>query len=319
MSKPTTNASKSLMNLLYKETASRNPATSSSSSSQLHPTLSNQLYSTTNESYELDFLNNISTKRKQNAHNLLAGNLKTLPFLSIKIENSFLNLKDFQNFLPFEKYLKYDQNPINQFEILKKRNDHLVFENEYFLFFKNRMFCLTYINEINQKILNGVPLKFQQYQDSAILKELIATYPHQLISTNPKLIKKLIPTTISEEPNTQIEEILQKDELNYKTLQQLFNFDQNSKSILIKNWPFGLKKSTIEKFLWNYNLTSEPLDQIYSNINLGINIIKLNFTNIDDVNRFWLNFNGLKQWNFLQHFGNVMEKKDYGPLICEII
>ncbi|KAI5965956.1 uncharacterized protein KGF55_001320 [Candida pseudojiufengensis] len=324
------NASKNLMNLIYKETSLNSlpisiPSTKINSKQQninsKISTLSTQLYSNNeyNEQKEqFEFLKNIKLKQKQNSKLLLnSTNIGKLPLLTINLKNQFLTKLDFQNLLPEERYSKFDISVHDPFQIIKFRQfKTLEFNNEYLLIFENRLYALVFLEELQSKILNGIDLKFKFYEGHSFIFNFMISYPHQLKNETSVCIKDL-----NFQKTGSIDEILKIDKHNYKVLNHILQIDENSKSVIVKNWPFGLKNSTILKLLRNYNLkVDNPIETVFSNINLGINIIKLNFVNVEDTFKFWNDFNGLNSWQFLQLYGGrSIEKKNYVPLIVEFI
>ncbi|KAG5420046.1 hypothetical protein I9W82_001926 [Candida metapsilosis] len=309
---------KKLMNLLYRETAS------SIETSQAIPQITRQLYNEPDLEPESVFTTT-STRRKLPATDALKVDTESIPsnILSFKCPLSFITKQDFQNLLPKEHNLTYALNPINNFEVVKKRSDDLLqFQNEYLLLFKSHLNARVYQLETRGKLINGLQFK-TQYQPIDIIDELVP--PKLQVPNHQSLVDQI--KALESQAKAESTPFSSYDE-SYPILSHIINAPNRAKSILIHNWPFGLKENLVIESLWNYNLAvnydmdpnavKSPIEPIYSNIMQGVNIIKMNFKSEHDALRFIRNFHGTK-WLKLQNFRKVEEKVSYLPLHCETL
>lgn len=316
-----TNTAKKLMNLLYKETASN------LQSSQSLPRITRQLYNEPDDDSDILSMDPLSTyqsiKRKLPATEALKTDNRSVPIksniLSFKAVNLFITKQDFQNLLPKDHNLTYSINPANNFEIIKKRQGKLLqFQNEYVLIFKNHLNARVYQLETQSKLINGIPTRFE-YQSIDIIKDLV---PPKLRVSNHQLLINQINSLKQASPELTEPTLLPLYDESYPILSNLINATNRRKSILIHNWPFGLKQNLVIDSLWNYNLSIDemtpPIEPIYSNIMQEINTIKMNFKTELDALRFIHNFHGTK-WLKLQNFRKVEEKVSHLPLFCEML
>lgn len=365
----TTATAKKLINLLYKEAAT------STDTSQAIPRITRQLYNDPDSDLDADAADSTTnndllstyqtTKRKLPATEALkTGPHISTPsnILSFKCINLFITKQDFKNLLPKEHQLTYSLNPINNFEMVKRRSGPLLqFQNEYILIFKSHLNAKIFQLETQGKLINGIQFRteFQCFDDiiDDLVPEKLRVANHESLiheieslkqyttssSSTPnaslldqiKSLKQHHIATSSSSTPSQFEPIIScplYDE-SYPILTHLINAPNRAKSILIHNWPFGLKKDLVIESLWNYNLSRSngeqeqetnsassppPIEPIYSNVIQGINLIKMNFMNEYDALRFIRNFHGTK-WLKLQNFRKVEEKVSPLPLLCETL
>ncbi|KAI5964975.1 hypothetical protein CANMA_003486 [Candida margitis] len=347
MSKTSANTAKKLMNLLYKETATN------VQTSHTLPQITRQLYNenttSTNETNSpidssMDILHNYqTTKRKLPAMEALKVNHDVIPIksniLSFKCINSFLTKHDFQNLLPQDRNSTYSVTPRDNFEVVKKRSGHLLnFQNEYLLIFHNHLNAKIYQLETQDKLINGIQLKLE-FEPIDIIDNLIPqklqTANHQSLISQLNALKHHHQSAAGSSSSssaaaaaaTTTTTLSPTYDENYPILTHLLDTPNRNKSVLVHNWPFGLKPKLVVDSLWNYNLALEKkensddnpaIESIYSNVMQDINIIKMNFNKEADALRFIRNFHGTK-WLKLQNFRKVGEKVSYLPLLCETL
>ncbi|KAI5958558.1 hypothetical protein KGF57_002403 [Candida theae] len=314
------NNAKKLMNILYKETAPK------LQTSQAIPQISRQLYESESDLDSTDlFQFHSSTRRKLPAADALRLGNVSIPsnILSFKCPLSFITKHDFQNLLPSEHKLTYSLNPKYNFEVVKKRVGKLLqFQNEYLLIFKSHLNAKIYELETGGKWINGIQYATQYQHPIDVIDKLV---PPKLQSANHQsLIDQIKSKATAQEAlpsSTPVSSPLYDE--SFPLLSQLIDAPNRTKSIIVHNWPFGLKEDLAIESLWNYNLSTDddgvpPIQYIHSNIMQGINIIKMNFRTEQDALRFIRNFHGTK-WLKLQNFRKVEEKVSHLPLLCETL
>ena len=311
------------MNLLYKETASN------IEKSKAIPRITRQLYNEPDLEPESVFTTT-STRRKLPATDALKIGAESVSvpsnILSFKCPLLFITKQDFQNLLPKDHNLTYALNPVNNFEVVKKRlGEQLQFQNEYLLLFKSHLNARVYQLETKGKLINGLQFK-TQYQPIDIIDELVP--PKLQVANHQSLVDQIKVLESTAQSTTEPAPLSPCYDESYPILSHLIDAPNRAKSILIHNWPFGLKEDLVIESLWNYNLAvkydqdpnavESPIESIYSNIMQGVNIIKMNFKSEYDALRFIRNFHGTK-WLKLQNFRKVEEKVSYLPLLCETL
>ncbi|CAK9441392.1 uncharacterized protein LODBEIA_P52600 [Lodderomyces beijingensis] len=322
--KPATETSKRLMNLLYDQTASK---------LQL-PEVMPQVYSKSSLYLDLDKDEDGSTSpsngddswlefyhssqsRKIPARDAL---LKCSPkfqsnIMSFQCPNSYITKNDFQNMLPRKRYQTYNLNPVDDFEVIKKRDDNMLsFQNEYLFIFKNQLSACVYQLETQNKLLNGMPMNLNFEPIEVITRHLLPKKLQQQ-PNHSRLVDEIIFLNSSIVPLDRLEEQFS----NYDLLMDMLRLPEQRRSLLVHNWPFGVKLSTIKQYFRNFGLDPvHPRTVIESNIARETNIILLHFNKETDALRFMRNFHG-RDWSMLQEFSSTREKVFYQPLLCETL
>lgn len=308
MSKPSTEATKKLMNLLYSSTASQISSTKSIISDVTTPTISRMLYN--DQESTVPTLDKITSKLKMPAENAI---LSLWPeyksnIVRFKCPNSYITKHDMWKLLPSERNCKYNLK-LSPFELIKSRNKQLEFRNKYYLLFENQLNAAVYIKETEGKIINGIELNFEFMKLS---ESLLESMSHPKISDFSKIneILQLEENESIEISNTKIFD-------NYKFLKNWLNPNREN-YVIVRNWPYGLNEGTVYRLLWNYQLIN--IIDVVSDIYNENRMVLLQFGNPKDSARFIRNYHG-KKWDYLQGKSNRRPRETifYQPLLCESI
>lgn len=323
MSKPTTEATKKLMNLLYSSTTSQISASKSIISDVTTPKISRMLYndqeptttipSTSNIPMTFD---NISSKLKIPSENALLSlwpNFRS-NILQFKCPNSYITKYDFWKLIPNERNCKYNLKLNPTFEIIKKRNNQLDFMNEYYLIFENQLNACVYIKETEGKLINGIKLNFEFIE---LNKKILESMNFKKISDFNKIngILNLNEKVVGvDEDDKDLMSNIKFD--NFEVLKNWLNVDKRENYVIVRNWPFGLNESSVFRLLWNYDLIN--IIDVVSDVTNEKRTVLLEFNNFKDANRFIRNYHGRK-WDYLQGKSNKRHKETifYQPLLCE--
>lgn len=337
MSKLGADASKRLVQLLYKTT-----------STEIAPKLAyitKYLYEHQQQQPQKSLLDDLTENQWKQKPLIRVVDEKLLqPFLKsnilkFKCHNGYINNDNFHNLFPINRERKYNIDGDNrktgfEFYAIKSRNPvNLIFEGFYYLIFKNYIEAAVYYIETKNKLINGVNLHLEFIDvNESELKHMVSPYLGSDISNKmiPHLArtptgKMLFPDFLKHTPKklNLVNKILKLPKNDYNSLDQFNNFqllinliELNSRKscVLVKNLPFDMKKSTLLKLLWDYKLAEkEPIIPLILDPSRETSLYLFRFQNVNCATRFMRNYHG-KRWNTINH-----EKKLYEPILCEII
>ncbi|CAN3368159.1 hypothetical protein DICA3_F21396 [Diutina catenulata] len=248
--------------------------------------------------------------------------------------NQFISEKDFVNIFPANRERAYRvPGPTKQglaVTSIKSRNPlTLVFQDAYYLVFKNTVEAALYAVETRGRALNGISLNLQMVEPNM---DMISHCFSPFLFKNQRQPAKVaqlekFPSTgeifrgMAKRKNqaNKAETLTQGHESlnmhpNFAFIRQLANPELRQRSVMVRHMPFGLSKHTIPRMLWDYEL--ESVQTLVEDIVRASHIQLFIFKSSSHAQRFVRNWHG-KHWEMMQH--HRQEKKFHSPILCEII
>ncbi|CAN3375181.1 hypothetical protein DIURU_001117 [Diutina rugosa] len=258
--------------------------------------------------------------------------------LHIPCPSSCLTEEDFVDIFPINRERQYrvPHNTKKGLDVKMIKSRHpltLNFENSYYLVFKNAIEASLYALETHNKALNGFRLKPSFVEPSIhaakywVSPWFLEKSPSPLKIKNdifqlptPKVPISVITRKDDHYRNllNQLETTTQKvdsDQIhpNFDIINTLTHTDRRSRSVIVRNWPFGILPSTTNRLLWDYDV--ESMSPILSDITKNLSVHLITFTNPTMAKRFVRNYHG-KKWDPIQ-WGHK-EKPLHEPIQAEI-
>ncbi|RCK55827.1 Protein PET54 [Candida viswanathii] len=316
MSKPTPEATKKLMNLLYSSATSQIASHKPIISDVATPTISRVLYDDSKPTAPLKDLAFDSGKGLGHRRRIPAEHaLLSLwpPFRSnvllFRCTNAYVTRYDMWKMMAAPEVRMYEFT-MRPFEMVKRRDPvTLEFLDEYLLVFENQIQAAVYVKETEGKVINGVGLNLLFVK---LNHGVMRTMGNQYMCDFDKIGDIL---GIKEDENAGV--VDDAPFANYEPLLDWMN-RKRLNYVIVRNWPFGLSTASVLRFLWDYGY--DRMVQVESDIQTGKNVVLLKFDKAKDANRFIRNYHG-KKWDLLQTKSNKTqrEKTFYQPLLCEAI
>lgn len=273
--------------------------------------------------------------------------LPTLPrsnILRFSCRNGYIGPSDFFNLQPIPRERIYSYKPplhrgVN-FSMVKARHPlTLLFSGAYYLLFPNHFHACCYYMETSDRVVNGYPLtlefvnptpnhlklmgspllepgsnylargRFSHTTDTssnidsiyAVSPEKSALFSYLLSLTFPD------PDTLTLDPHP-----------SHDSLKRFCNSTSRSRSVLVRNLPFGLSRDSLCHLLWDYNFHSphdpsaswsDIICDPYTQTHLSV----IHFGDQESARRFVRNYHG-RRWEKLSN-----EKLLYQPILCELL
>lgn len=309
-----------LLGMLYNQTAPK--------VARQVPRISKKLYDSGDISGSaLDGLMANDWKQKPFAAAIADVNTVPTHVLKFRCPDSYITRSDFLNLYPIQRDRMYQvDGHLKPFTVVKSRNAaNLLFNGAYYLVFRNHNHACTYLLETKGKKINGFELQLAFANPLKELRNLSLPFLDEQWSTAPAPEFELaITNTRYAEAYTLLktskEQMLKEDDVEpqFMHLNQFMDYPNRIRTVLVRNLPFGLAKSTLPRLLWDYDFLdvadqSKCFAEVYSDARAQAHLSLIRFADAHNAKRFVRNFHGMP-W-----VQKKDEKKLYEPLLCEVL
>lgn len=308
-----------LLNLLYDQTVEVSRTAT--------PLIKNRLYDKPLESPVLDGLMGQTWSKLQlhKAPSLVKSSVKS-NILMFKTTMPFLTRNDFYDIYPIARERVFSLPPEMKnglkFHPVKARNPlTLSFKNAYYLIFPNHAHAAAYVTEVKNKLINGVPLRFEfKMPDTNTLLNISVP----VLESEYRLDAKVDPLGLFSLEKSQLIKQIPSQEIddNFEDMSKLIDFETRASSVLVRNLPIGLSKHALPRLLWDYEFPKDtPISkcfiQIERDLKSQVNIMVIRFANHENAERFTRSFHGTKWQGFTTDKSKM--HRLYEPISCEIL